>query len=902
MPRNNYFEFQPTKDLNRLIREYGVACLSDTLPPAPTDMVNVNWQTDTKGNISAFIAPGSGGGGVNPGEQLQLPFYQATGAVVSPTSITTDSTGRNLTVPALASIGTLNSTGGITYPSTSVAPFPSDYVQSTNDTTIQGAGFSLGNVGGWSTGVAANTNLNSSQRGIHHAHSYMVNKQGVGDTAGIYGYVFTDGGVSAQSDEGVVGTQSEVAENLNYYHGTVASTTGTGDRAPVWSIYTNGNSWTSDGSFMLDISKGTVAGKMSSASVPLTLTTATGKVQTTYLNYLPTTATTVGGSSAPLPVTTAVGVSNLTYDPTVTYNAGQFVADITSNPFQYVGYQSLINGNLDNAPASSPSAWSQVQVVPNQNTTADSPMPVTFVVNLCTIGGVTDTFSVGDHVWVAGNWYPEQSIITAETNHGDGTQTVTLALRNPNDMVILFKGGVAGQYISFDENQSFSAIYNIPNRTSYYAFGSLTGIDLIYGFNVGGSVQNHTLPQSGSEAAQADGGSSSGFHLYPGAEVVLNSIYQPPFNTAGGPIGTLEQNNVAWEAGDVVENPHYPVFGGNAAWFTKVQYTPSNSGQGSVGLFLTVGGIGFAGPNTWTAQFLNNSPVSYFQSNGGPLTAPIALGLNGPKSHGVFMDMAPENGGSCLIVTGPNSPDQSLVQVLDLNWLEGGQLNFNIPSNTWQLLNLVADGVVHASVVNVDNAITANSTITGLGLISLSDISSITGTFSGDLSFVDGTARNLTLSGTLDVPSANIPSIFAATQVSSPSYIGTTVNVTGAVESGSVSTGDVTSSGIVSSSSLSTGSISTSGITSSGSVSASAFTGTSATLAGALDAASVSAPIGAFSTSLSTGSFTSSSIVNSGQTNSASYAVGGVAGASGTFTTVDSKTVTVSNGIITSIA
>lgn len=903
MPHNNFFEYQPTKDLNRLIREYGVACLSDTLPAAPEDMVNVNWQTDNKGNISAYITPSSGGGGVNPGEQLQLPFYQATGAVVSPTSITTDSTGQNLTVPSLANVGTLNSTGSVTYPSTSVAPFPNNqYVQSTNDTTIQGPGFSLGNVGGWSTGVADNTNINVSQRGIHHAHSYMVNKQGVGDTAGIYGYVFTDGGVSAQSDEGVVGTQSEVAENINYYHGTVVSTTGTGDQAPIWSVYTNGNSWTSDGSFMLNITKGTVAGKLSSVSVPLTLTTATGKSQTTYLNYLPTTATTVSGSASALPLTTAIGVSNLTYDPTVTYSAGQFIADVTTNAFLYTGYQSLVDGNLNNTPASSPDAWSQVQLIQNLNVTADSPVPVTFVVNLCIIDGVSNAFAVGDHVSVAGNWYPEQSVITAETNHGDGTQTVTMKLRNPNDMVIVFRGGIAGQYISFDANQALTETLGIPTRSSYYAFGSVLGTDLIYGLNVAGSLQNHTIPQVGGEAAVADAGDSSGFHLFPGAEVVRNSVYQPPFNTAGGPIGTLEQNNVPWSSGDVVENPHYPVFGGTAAWFTKTQYTPSNTGSGSIGLFLTAGGPGFSGSNTWLAQFLNTTSPSLFQSNGGPLTPPIGLGINGPKTHGVYMDMAPENGTSCLFVGGPNSSDQEIVQVVSLNWLSGGAINFNIGLNSWELLNLVVNSEMHASTVVVDNSITANSTITGLGLVSTAGVDAVTGTFSGDLSCLDLNARNLTLTGTLNVPAANIPALTASTSVTSPSYTGGSISVTGDVSSATVHTGNITSSGSIGSTSLTTGSIGTTGITSTGAISATSYSGTSVSITGTMNSSSVTSTTGAFTGAVSTGVLSPTSIVNSGQTNSASYAVSGTAGASGTFTTVDSKTVTVTNGLITSIA
>jgi hypothetical protein len=69
------------------------------------------------------------------------------------------------------------------------------------------------------------------------------------------------------------------------------------------------------------------------------------------------------------------------------------------------------------------------------------------------------------------------------------------------------------------------------------------------------------LPQLGSEAAVADGGASSGFHLYPGAEVVANA--DQGFNC------TLEQNNVLWAPGDLVENPHFPIFGGTGMWVTR---------------------------------------------------------------------------------------------------------------------------------------------------------------------------------------------------------------------------------------------------------------------------------------------------------------------------------------------
>src|ERR1700679_2481403 len=58
MAHQNFFEFQPTKDLNRFLREYGQACLNNNTPAPPSGSVNISWQTDSTGNLSAFVPEG----------------------------------------------------------------------------------------------------------------------------------------------------------------------------------------------------------------------------------------------------------------------------------------------------------------------------------------------------------------------------------------------------------------------------------------------------------------------------------------------------------------------------------------------------------------------------------------------------------------------------------------------------------------------------------------------------------------------------------------------------------------------------------------------------------------------------------------------------------------------------
>jgi hypothetical protein len=532
-------------------------------------------------------------------------------AVVNKSFVAISDDGQDIALPGNAGSATQTLDHTHQAPSGNSGSFPS-INQSTNSLRIQGPGRNFGNAGGWSTGSSEYTpEIAVSQRGIHQHKAFVLKKHAVGDTAGIYGYIWSDGGIHGQSDEGVTAMTLQLNEFPGYFHGQVVSSTGKGDTKPVFKN-TSGNAWTTDGAFMLNISKGSIAGNILSQSQRLSLLTAP-----TFLNFLPVT-------KGCLPISEAIG--------------------FCSTP------------------------------IPANTHTADSPQPVTITVIPVPINGVAKKFTAGSYVTVASNWFPEQTMLLAVVDNADGTQTLTMNLRNPSGLAIVFQGGIAGQFISFDANLAFSQM-----RSSYFAFGSLTGSDLIYGLQVAGSVEyDFTLPMIGNEAAMDDGGPNSGFHLYPGAEVVCNA--DQGFDC------TLEQNGVLWEAGDLVENPHYPIGGGVALTITKTQNSPSSPRSGSGVLLLSGGGTGFGGGNTFIARFKNENPPSMYKDAGGPLLAPGGIELLGPSRHKFYAEYAPESDGAVVYL---NTVGTNPVRFGALN-SGGGNLWFIPATGTWKFDGPVA--------------------------------------------------------------------------------------------------------------------------------------------------------------------------------------------------------------------
>jgi hypothetical protein len=240
-------------------------------------------------------------------------------------------------------------------------------------------------------------------------------------------------------------------------------------------------------------------------------------------------------------------------------------------------------------------------------------------------------------------------------------------------------------------------------RSSYYAFGSLTGTDLIYGVNVAGGLTNNTLPMVGNEAAVADGGASSGFHLYPGAEVVNNTDQHFAC--------TLEQNGVAWANGDLVENPHYPIWGGQTLWITRTQQTPNASSTGMGGFHLDLNGTGIGGGVT-AIQVRSNNPSTMYAADSGPLAAPAGIELLGFYSDGLFMSNAPQSG-AAVYIQNPAAPinnPNALVQVVVIDFNAGGNLFFRPATGDWRF-----DGSVDAPGFSQNGSAGATGTVTLFG-------------------------------------------------------------------------------------------------------------------------------------------------------------------------------------------
>ena len=458
---------------------------------------------------------------------------------------------------------------GATYVSATNTVYANQYAHH-DDALFAGPAWSYGNYDnvhgeGWRIMKLFSSSAIFAARGIRQHTSMVANCHAVGDCALIYGYGFGDGGVTAHSDEGHTIATLQGGENPGYFHGTW---TGGPSTLPTLALV-SGNNWTTDGTFLLDISKGTIAGTLAGQSVPM------GAPFASYLAYLPVAGVT-------LPLTTAYGNIQI--------------------------------------PAGSARAFD------NPQATAPNGVAVTRSITLGAIGGTTPAL-VSGKACLAGSNYPEQVPLTC-TPAVAGVQSCTLTVRNPNGLAGVFQGGVCGQYISFDANLAATGY-----RTSYYAFGSLTGSDLIYGNNISGDLGKRPLPDSTGSEAETTNAPDNGFHLYPGAEIVMN--------TTGAANPTLEPNAVNWAAGDAVEDPHFQTVGGNGLWIMHEQNSPTSSYFGSNAVKIQSVGPGVSGPYR---QFStgNSNPSSLYLAGGGKLAAPFFFSIGGNFGDYFSFDYSPQ--------------------------------------------------------------------------------------------------------------------------------------------------------------------------------------------------------------------------------------------------------------------
>jgi hypothetical protein len=198
-----------------------------------------------------------------------------------------------------------------------------------------------------------------------------------------------------------------------------------------------------------------------------------------------------------------------------------------------------------------------------------------------------------------------------------------------------------------------------------------------------------------------------GLHLYPGAEVI------------GPQIGTsvpLEPNNVAWTAGDTLEEPHYPTFAMTGERFAITQNTlPSNrlSGMREVDYYGSGISLGFR-PDFETNYNLCNVYVGC----GGSLQPPTWRSLTGAYGTYTQLKYSPmghsiQEGGTLFTVGPSYNGDHHPYYLFDL---EGGSMQYAPLTGTFIVSGLQANAVRSITEMQASGGIEVSAGKGGSGL------------------------------------------------------------------------------------------------------------------------------------------------------------------------------------------
>lgn len=501
-------------------------------------------------------------------------------------------------------------------------------------------GFSWGNAGGWSVqlGTAATGTFNT--RGIGQMSVTNAVKHAVGDFAAQYIYAYTDGGATAQSDEGFTLDTREGGETDRWFHGKVANgaVSGTTLLPVTYVAGPQSQEATTDGAYMLDISKGTISGIVTGVDT---------LVDGTSVHVMPV--------SAKLPVSTGIGVVG-TSIPRIKVEDEPETITLTN--------VRLIRGSFVPGKACLAGGWYPEQVVITKaDTAANGTQNVTIIHknpngpdpnNPTSLwqGGICGQYLSLDRN-IARDGFPTSYEVMGATdsshlayvwNVKGGTKTNILRVYDPPVKLrnLSRKNGVVTASFS-NANQSYvfnhaaSVVIAGASDPSFNGTIHLPSYDEDLNRSLHWSQPG---PDGASQSATIDlPPSYYGFHLYPGAEVLGPEV-------AGGV--PLEPNSVNWAPGDVIENPHNPTFYMGARMTDLVQHTLP-SGSNSDGQIWGFRGAGISA-NYFPSSWINNNPCSFYIGCGGTLEPIRWNSYRGPYNELINVRTAPLNEGTLITI------------------------------------------------------------------------------------------------------------------------------------------------------------------------------------------------------------------------------------------------------------
>lgn len=501
-------------------------------------------------------------------------------------------------------------------------------------------GFSWGNSGGWSVQIGTSESGTFNTRGIGQMSVSNSVKHATGDFAAQYTYASTDGGATAQSDEGFTLDTREGGETDRWFHGKAGPGAALGTTLlPV--IYVDGpqsQKSTTDGAYMLDISKGTISGIVTG---PETL------VEGTSVHVMPV--------SAKLPKSTGIGIVDTSIPKIKVENVPE---TITLTDVR------LVIGAFVNGKACLAGGWYPEQVLITKITPAAGGLQDVTIVHQNPNGKDTNNPT---SLWQGGICGQYLSLDRNLDRDGFRTSYEVVGATDSSHLAYIWnvKGGTKQDVLRI--YQPPSTLKNL-SRSNGVVTASFTNANQPYIFNHAADVViadaanpsfsgtfhlpsydddlNRKLswaqpgPDESSLAATINlPASYYGFHLYPGAEVLAPQ-------TAGGV--PLEPNSVEWASGDIIENPHNPSFTMGAISRHLVQHTLSN-GTNSSGELWDFSGAGISA-NYYPSVWRNVNPCSLYMGCGGTLEPIRWHSYSGPYEEFVNIRSAPLNQGTLIAV------------------------------------------------------------------------------------------------------------------------------------------------------------------------------------------------------------------------------------------------------------
>jgi hypothetical protein len=501
-------------------------------------------------------------------------------------------------------------------------------------------GFSWGNAGGWSVQEGTSEDGTFNTRGIGQMHLSRSVKHATGDFAAEYVYASTDGGATAQSDEGFTLDSRQGGETDRWFHGKTApgATPGTTLLPVSYVAGPQSQEATTDGAYMLDISKGTISGVVTG---PETL------VEGTSVHVMPV--------SARLPPSTGIGVVET---PIPKIKVANTPESITLNGVR------LIRGSFVAGKACLAGGWYPEQVlITNVGQTLHGLQDVTIIhknpngedaKNPTSLwqGGICGQYLSLDRN-VARDGFPTSYEVVGATDSSHLAYVWNVKGGTKQNVLKVYQSAVALKNLSRSKGvvtASF-ALANQPYIFNHAASVVIAGASRA-SFNGTVALPSYeddanrklSWSQPGPDETAASAtidlpAAYYGFHLYPGAEVLGPRV-------AGGV--PLEPNSVNWTPGDVIENPHYPSFymGGRGTGLT--QHTlPSNSN--SFGQMWGFVGAGISA-NYYPSEWRNFNPCSLYIGCGGTLEPILWTSYVGPYSRLISVRSAPLNEGTLITV------------------------------------------------------------------------------------------------------------------------------------------------------------------------------------------------------------------------------------------------------------